>query len=107
MLAEQPGTRDLIAFVARYMTCSACHHAYSADDVAVIRHSAGLWVLSATCPACAHSHTFTAFDRPPYTQMPDMGATARQPLSDQDVRDWAAFLEQFDGDLSALLNAID
>ena len=107
MLAEQPGTRDLIAFVARYMTCSACHHAYGADDVAVDRYSAGFWILSATCPACGQSRTFTAFDRPPYTQMPDMGMTNLQPLNDADVGEWAAFLAHLDGDLIELLGTVD
>lgn len=108
MLAEQPGARDyLIAFVARYMTCNACQHAYSADDVTVDRYSAGFWILSATCPACGHSHTFTAFDRPPYTRMPDMGMTDLPPLNDADMSEWADFLEHFDGDLTELLSAVD
>lgn len=107
MLAEQPGTRDLIAFVSRYMTCSACHHAYSADDVAVLGYNAGFWVLAATCPACHHERAVTAYDRPPYTQIPEMGVSSVPPLSVEDVEDWAQFLEQFTGDLTDLLHTAD
>lgn len=107
MLAEQPGTRDLVAFVTRYMTCSACHHAYSADDVIVLGHNAGFWILSATCSVCHHERPITAFDSPPYRQMPQMGTVSVPPLSVEDVEDWARFLEQFTGDLNDLLDAID
>lgn len=107
MLVEQSGAGDLVAFVTRYMPCSVCQHAYSADDVAVLRHSAGSWVLSATCPVCHHNSTFSAFDHPPYTHLPDMGAVRLRPLSEDAVRTWADFLERFQGDLSTLLALID
>lgn len=107
MLADPPGTRDLIAFVTRTMTCNACHHAYNADDVAVTRHNAGFWILSATCPACHHQRAITAFDHPPYMQLPDMGAVSLPPLSVADVDDWARFLTQFSGDLTDLLHSAD
>lgn len=107
MLVEQPGTGDLVAFVTRYLPCSACQHAYSAGDVAVLRHSAGSWVLSATCPVCHHNSTFSAFDRLPYTHLPGMGAVHSSPLSQDDVQTWADFLVRFQGDLSDLLAAGD
>jgi len=103
MLVEQSGTGDLVAFVVRYMSCSACHHAYSADDVAVTRRSAGVWLLAATCPACHHPQEISAFDRLPYTQIPALGMASPPPLTPQDVLDWAAYLDQFKGDFTALL----
>ncbi|MEL7674082.1 MAG: hypothetical protein AAGU78_10120 [Chloroflexota bacterium] len=56
---------------------------------------------------CHHNSTFSAFDHPPYTHLPDMGAVRLRPLSEDDVRAWADFLERFQGDLSTLLALID
>lgn len=106
MPAEQPGTRDLIAYVTRYMLCDACHHAYGTGDVAVTGHNAGFWLLSATCPACHHHHHITAFDQPPYRLL-DQRVIGVPPLSEADVEAWARFLEQFDGDLTDLLHTLD
>ncbi len=106
MLAEHSGTRDLIAFVVRHVSCSVCNHAYAADDVAIVRHSAESWVLAATCPSCHTERLITAFDRPPYALLPHMGMGILPPITQAEVDEWARFLAHFRGDLKALLAAI-
>jgi hypothetical protein len=93
----------LIAFVTRHLSCAHCAQAYTADDIAVIRHDGARWSLRAVCSTCQDIRLVTAYDGPPYCfRWPGILNPPR--ITTEDVRDWRAFLATFDGDLLALLH---
>lgn len=108
--------------------CSVCHHAFSQDDLTVVRREEEYWVVAVTCADC-HSRNLVAAvltetgadearsvlremsreadaeirfeDDEPDAEVVDAGPA----VSAEDVLDMHEFLRAFDGDFKRLFRA--
>lgn len=90
--------------------CSNCKQQYSPDDARVIERQGELWVLSVRCSHCDAQAYVAAVVDPDKTEInratrfdddvpnTETGAT----ITVDDVLDLHEFLEEFDGDFTAL-----
>jgi hypothetical protein len=104
MISEQAGDKEVIAYVVRHMTCETCRTPYQPDNVQVVLRESGQWALVATCPSCRAERVVRAYDRPPYAHLlKDVLPVVPSKITEDDVDQWAAFLETFTGDMYDLI----
>ncbi len=105
--------RLIMAAVSR---CNACRRQYTVADFAVIGHREHLWMVAVSCDGCQHQGFITAVihGRSPERVQPapvplrELTPAERahfastSPVATDDLLDLHLFLEEFDGDFSAL-----
>ncbi len=116
MVSPTPSDFDdrelVIRYVISYMVCDMCGSAYRLENVQLIEEGDNAWAMVVYCTHCKTESLVLAIASPlDEAEMPGEaflngpGNSALMPLTMGDVRDWAAFLAGFHGDMKDLLQA--
>lgn len=92
--------------------CGNCGHLYEQDNVSVVAHEEGLWLMMMNCPACGSRGLLAALVKDQAKAGPIIEVTEKElegfrtsgVVSSDDVLDMHEFLRDFDGDFAALFN---
>ncbi|MCL5959744.1 MAG: hypothetical protein M1358_10615 [Chloroflexi bacterium] len=95
--------------------CGSCGHIYESENVTVVAHEEGLWLLMMNCPACSSRGLIAALVKDQAKagsaleaqQAPEKEMQETKKLdvvSADDVLDIHEFLREFDGDFISLFD---
>jgi len=107
---------SLVRHLTSTVRCSVCGASYARDDINILGHQDELWFLTVTCTSCQTQGLIAALVReeavaaaapaPPPSELAaadDARTRPGTPITAEDVADMHDFLENFRGDLGALL----
>jgi len=103
--------RRLIFSLVTRLRCAGCGQAYDPQSFSLVHRGQDVWVLGAQCDRCrepVHVIVFMRLDKHPGSVVdltPDEIEASLQwpPITSDDVLDVHELLEEFDGDLAALI----
>ena len=100
----------VMAYVVSYMACGMCNGTYRLEDVQVVDKNGAIWAMTVRCPQCGAEGVILAFavpvpmDESELNGAPvDLTESGLTTLTDDDVLEWRAYLNGFDGDMEDLL----
>lgn len=90
--------------------CGSCGHLYEEDNVSVVAHEEGLWLMMMNCPACGSRGLLAALVKDQANAVPVVDMTEKElqkfkrtdVVCADDVLDMHEFLRDFNGDFASL-----
>jgi len=103
----------ILRHIAENVQCVACHRSYAPEEVHILAHSDGLWVIRVACEYCGTEGLILVMvesrpSRPSLAALPDLSDRASPPpnqpalrlITEAEVEEIHQFLETYAGNFS-------